>query len=67
MHQTIDLSLFCLHTARFSLEGDRGAGGVRATGEERVGSGISTMAGSEREIQKGKLSLIVNCFPLHLL
>ena len=42
------------------MEGDRGAGGVRETGEERAGSGISTMAGSGREIQKGKLSLIVS-------
>ena len=31
--------------------GEQGAGGVRETGEERTGSG--------REIQKGKLSLIV--------
>ena len=33
------------------MEGDRGVGGVRETGEERAGSG--------REIPKGKLSLIV--------
>ena len=39
--------------------GEQGAGGVRETGEERAGSGISTMAGSGREIPKGKLSLIV--------
>ena len=41
------------------MEGDRGAGGVWETGEERAGSGISMMAGSGREIPKGKLSLIV--------
>ena len=35
--------------------GEQGAGGVRETGEERAGSGISTMAGSGREIQKVKL------------
>ena len=39
--------------------GEQGAGGVRETGEERAGSGISMMAGSGREIPKGKLSLIV--------
>ena len=39
--------------------GRTGAGGVRETGEERAGSGISMMAGSGREIPKGKLSLIV--------
>ena len=33
--------------------GGQGAGGVRETGEERAGGGISTMAGSGREIQKG--------------
>ena len=33
------------------MEGDRGVGGVRETGEERAGRG--------REIPKGKLSLIV--------
>ena len=33
--------------------GEQGAGGVRETGEERAGGGISTMAGSGREIQKG--------------
>ena len=37
----------------------RGGGGVREMGEEREGSGISTMAGSGRGNQKGKLSLIV--------
>ena len=49
------------------MEGDRGGGspgeqgaeGVRETGEERAGSGISMMAGSGREIPKCKLSLIV--------
>ena len=39
------------------VEQDRGAGGVRETGEERAGGGISTMAGSGREIQKVKLFL----------
>ena len=39
--------------------GEQGAGGVRETGEERAGRGISMMAGSGREIPKGKLSLIV--------
>ena len=33
-----------------------GAGGVREMGEERVGSGISTMMESQRQIQKGKFS-----------
>ena len=37
--------------------GGQGAGGVRETGEERAGGGISTMAGSGREIQKVKLFL----------
>ena len=36
------------------MEGDRGAGGVRETGEERAGSG--------REIQKAKLSLIITAY-----
>ena len=43
-----------------NVEGDRGGrggtggvGGVREAGEERAGGGISTMAGSGREIQKG--------------
>ena len=35
--------------------GEQGAGGVREAGEERAGGGISTMAGSGREIQKVKL------------
>ena len=39
--------------------GEQGAGGVRETEGERAGSGISTMAGSGREIQKGTLSLFV--------
>ena len=34
-----------------------GAGWVRETGEERAGSGISTMMGSQRQIQKGKFLL----------
>ena len=44
----------------YLVEGDRGLepgrtgkGGVRETEEKRAGGGISTMAGSEREIQKG--------------
>ena len=46
------------------MEGDRGAGeqgagGVRETGEERAGGGISTMTGSGREIQKGKLCYLL--------
>ena len=32
--------------------GEQGAGGVREMEEERAGSGISTMAGSGREIKK---------------
>ena len=51
------------------VEGDRGAGaqengagGVRETGEERAGGGISTMAGSGREIQKVKLFLFVTAY-----
>ena len=40
--------------------GEQGAGGVRETGEERAGGGISKMAGSGREIQKGKLLLFIN-------
>ena len=39
--------------------GEQGAGGVRETGEERAGCGISKMAGSGREIQKGKLLLFI--------
>ena len=42
--------------------GRTGGGRVRETGEERAGSGISTMAVSGREIQKGKLSLFVNAY-----
>ena len=42
---------------RFELGGQ--GGGVQETGEERTGSGISTVAESGREIQKGKLSLFV--------
>jgi len=42
--------------------GEQGAGGARETAEERAGSGISTMAGSGREIQKGKLSLFVTAY-----
>ena len=53
-----------------NVEGDRGAGarenrgreGLRETGEERAGGGISTMAGSGREIQKGKLLLFVTAY-----
>ena len=42
--------------------GGQGAGGVRETGEERAESGISTMAGSRREIKKGKLSVFVTAY-----
>ena len=42
--------------------GGRGAGGARETGEERAGGGISTMAESGREIQKGKLLLFVTAY-----
>ena len=44
------------------MEGDRGAGGVRETGEEEVGGGISTKAGSRREIKKGKLLAFVTAY-----
>ena len=37
----------CIKYVSYIVEGDRGAG------EERAGGGISTMAGSGREIQKG--------------
>ena len=36
--------------------------GRRETGEERVRSGISTRAGSGREIQKGKNSLFITAY-----
>ena len=39
--------------------GEQGAGGVREMEEERAGSGISTEAGSRKEIQKGKRSLLI--------
>ena len=42
--------------------GKQGAGGVRETGEERAGSGISTMAGSGR---KKKRQAFVICYCLH--
>ena len=42
--------------------GEQGAGGVREAGEERAGGGISTMAGSGREIQKGKILLFVTAY-----
>ena len=45
--------LRCIKYVSYIVEGDRGAGRVRGTGEERAGGGISTMAGSGREIQKG--------------
>ena len=41
------------------MGGDRGAGGGREAGEERAGGGISTMAGSGREIQKVKLFFLL--------
>ena len=42
--------------------GEQGAGGVRETGEERAESGISTMAGSGKKIQKDKLSLFATAY-----
>ena len=42
--------------------GEQGAGGVRETGKERARSGISTIAGSGREIQKDKLLLFVTAY-----
>ena len=42
--------------------GEQGAGGVREKREERAGGEISTMAGSGREIQKVKLSLVVTAY-----
>ena len=42
--------------------GEQGVGGVRETGEERAGGGISTMAESGREIQKGRLLLFVTAY-----
>ena len=42
--------------------GEQGAGEVRETGGEMAESGISTMVGSGREIQKGKLSLFVTAY-----
>ena len=42
--------------------GQQGAGGVRETGEERAESVISSMAGSGREIQKGKFLLFVTAY-----
>ena len=44
---------FNADNVQYQVEGDRGAGGVQEIGEERAGGGISTMAGSGREIQKG--------------
>ena len=41
--------------------GEQGAGGVRETGEERAGSGISMMAGSGREIYSERQAF-VNCY-----
>ena len=38
--------------------GEQGAGGVRETGKERAGGGISTMAGSGREIKKVKVFFV---------
>ena len=42
--------------------GEQGVGGVREMGEESAGSGISTRAGSGREIQKGKRSLSITAY-----
>ena len=51
-----------LHFYAIFAGGEQGAGEVRETGGERVESGISTMVGSGREIQKGKLSLFVTAY-----
>ena len=42
--------------------GEQGVGGVRETGEERAGSGISTMAEAGEKFKKSKLSLFVNAY-----
>ena len=42
--------------------GKTGVGRARETGEKRAERGISKMAGSGREIQKGKLSLFVTAY-----
>ena len=42
--------------------GKTGVRRARQTGEKRAGRGISKMAGSGREIQKGKLSLFVTAY-----
>ena len=39
--------------------GEQGAGGVRETGEERAGGGISTMAGSGREFKKASFCYLL--------
>ena len=39
--------------------GEQGAGGVQEMGEERAGSGISTMAGSGREIKKASFRYLL--------
>ena len=36
------------------MEGDRGVGGVRETGEERAGGGSSKRTGCGRAIQNGE-------------
>ena len=45
-----------------TVGGEQGAGGVQETGEERAGGGISTMAGSGREIKKVKVFLFVTAY-----
>ena len=55
---TAAIATFCRHRSNFyrgggqggGSPGEQGAGGVWETGEERVGGGISTMAGSGRKI-----------------
>ena len=62
---TSDVFVMCVHSGGGQgggSPGEQGAGGVRETGEERAGGGISTMAGSGREIQKGKLLVFVTAY-----
>ena len=42
--------------------GQQGVGGVREAGKERVGSGISTRAGSGKGVQEGKHSLFITAY-----
>ena len=61
MHRR-DCHIYAIFAGGSGSPGEQGAGGVRETGEERAERGISTMAGSGREIQKGKLSLYVTAY-----